>query len=308
MASSGRGAETRPVRQIKIFSPNGRGACLASRSARLAAALAGGSPVAGPWKLPGLTMRACPGQTRVRIRNCRKGRYQERKRRTERESPYLQTSARAETRAVCRARGGGGREHVAGRRRGRRDSRVGRARPGGAGSGRVHRAGAAQRHPAREPPDPAERHRGQPQPGVRAAAHLPGDRLRRHFPCREGLVHPGGCFHLRRRGRPGRKLRAQAGQHRHLLPGVRADRPPDQPAAVAEPFRPGPSQLRGRAGLQPHPHRGPRAGRVPAGQVPAGRGGRPRGSSTLPRTARYRRTPYRPTRRSSTPCATAATS
>jgi hypothetical protein len=38
-----------PVRQIKISSPNGRGACLASRSARLAAALVGGSPVAGPW-------------------------------------------------------------------------------------------------------------------------------------------------------------------------------------------------------------------------------------------------------------------
>ena len=51
---------------------------LVSRSAR-AAALAGGSPVAGPRKPSGLTMRVCPGQARVRIRNCRKGRYQERK-------------------------------------------------------------------------------------------------------------------------------------------------------------------------------------------------------------------------------------
>jgi hypothetical protein len=57
-----------------------------------------------------------------------KGRYRGEKRGTERESPYLQTSARAETRAVCRARGGGGRGHVAGHCRGWRDGRVGRAR------------------------------------------------------------------------------------------------------------------------------------------------------------------------------------
>ena len=48
------------------------------------------------------------------------------------------------------------------------------------------------------------------------------------------------------------------------------------PSPDAEPLRPGPAQLRGRAGLQPHPHRGSRAGRVPAGQVPARRRGRPR--------------------------------
>ena len=152
------------------------------------------------------------------------------KRGTERESPYLQTNARAETRADCRARGSGCRGLVAGRCRGWRDRRVGRAGPGRAGSGRVHRAGAAQRHPASEQANPAKRHRGQPQPGIRAASDLPRDRLRRHTPSGEGLVHPGGRLHPGRRGRPGRELRAQAGQHGHLLPGVRADRPPDQPA------------------------------------------------------------------------------
>ena len=47
------------------------------------------------------------------------------------------------------------------------------------------------------------------------------------------------------------------------------------PPAIAEPLRPGPAQLRRRPGLQPHPHRDPRTGRVPAGQVCAWRGGRP---------------------------------
>ena len=144
--------------------------------------------------------------------------------------------------------GGGGRQHVAGHRRGHRDGCVGRARPGGADSGRVHRAGAAQRHPAREQADPAKRHRGRPQPGIRAASDLPRDRLRRHPPSGKGVVHPGGRLHPRRRGRPGRQLRAQAGQHRDLLPGVRADRPPNQPHTGAEPFRPRADQLRGRAG------------------------------------------------------------
>ena len=47
------------------------------------------------------------------------------------------------------------------------------------------------------------------------------------------------------------------------------------PSPDAEPLRPGPAQLRGRAGLQPHPRRGSRACRVPAGQVRSRRRGRP---------------------------------
>ena len=43
----------------------------------------------------------------------------------------------------------------------------------------------------------------------------------------------------------------------------------------ANPFRPRGDQLRGGAGVQPHPHRDTRPGRIPPSQAPARRGGRP---------------------------------
>ena len=57
------------------------------------------------------------------------------------------------------------------------------------------------------------------------ASDLPRDRLRRHPPSGKGVVHPGGRLPPRRRGRPGRQLRAQAGQHRDLSARARACRP-----------------------------------------------------------------------------------
>ena len=94
----------------------------------------------------------------------------------------FKTIARKKTCADCRTRGGPGCERVAGPGRVRGSASAASARPAQADQppGRVHRAGAAQRHPAREPSDPAKRHRGQPQQGVRPAAAVPRDRLRRH--------------------------------------------------------------------------------------------------------------------------------
>ena len=51
---------------------------------------------------------------------------------------------------------------------------------------------------------------------------------------------------------------------------MRADRHAYQPDAAGQPVRPGRHQLRGRAGLQPHPDRGAGAGWIPAKAVAAG--------------------------------------
>ena len=90
---------------------------------------------------------------------------------------------------------------------------------------------------------------------------------------------PDGVVHAPRRLRSGdrprsrRQLRAQARQHRHRLPRLRADGDARLTLARPEQVRTGGRQLPGRARLQPDPDRHPRPRRLPAGEVPARRRG-----------------------------------
>ena len=169
---------------------------------------------------------------------------------------------------------------VAGSRRRHGGRGLGGGRHGGVGRGGRHhrqtrRPGPVIGPAAPDPPDRGKRDRRQPQQGDGAAAAVPGDGVRGHAARREGLVRAAGRLRPRPGARPGRELRAQAGQHRDRRPGRGADRDADQPVTPAEPVRPGRGELRRRAELQPDPDRGPRADRVPAGQVRARRRGGP---------------------------------
>ena len=175
----------------------------------------------------------------------------------EHESSYLQTLAREETQAGCGARGAG-RGHVAGPGRVGRGcfGRIRRVGRGGRLHGQTRRPGAAIRPAAPDPPDRGKRDQRQPQQGDGAAAAVPGDGVRGHAARREGLVRAAGCLRRRAGARPGRQLRAQAGQHRDRRPGRGADRDADQPVTPAEPVRARGGELRRRAELRPDPDRG----------------------------------------------------
>ena len=168
----------------------------------------------------------------------------------------------ARSRLHHRRRGGGGRQSGAGwlgRRRARRPDQG--VRPSG-------RTGTDQRPAAARSPHRGERHPGRSQQGVSAAAAVQGQGER-----------PDGLVHAPRRLRPGdrprsrRQLRAQARQHRHRLPRLRADGDARLTLARPEQVRAGARQLPRRARLQPDPDRHPRSRRIPARQVPARRRG-----------------------------------